>query len=225
MIAMKEEALIEEKDGDQESILVLSSCTSRKDPRASEDRLFPAEEIYLGEQHRRLMRGIHAFRRSPLTGNLDLRIVSAGLGLIPGERRIAPYDATFQAMPKDEIDRRAEAMRIPQEVGALLQQERAMNIILLGSEYMRAAGFLQHQTFSALTLIFCSKEWVSHFRGNPSIITIPSGHQQGRDLRCGLVWIKGEMASRLLSMIADEPGLIPEMKARNVDPLELIYGA
>ena len=48
------------------------------------------------------MPGVRAFRdrsaRSGRQGPLDLRILSAGYGLVPGDRKFAPYECTFQGM-------------------------------------------------------------------------------------------------------------------------------
>ena len=64
--------------------------------------LTPAEELYSGQQHVRLMRGVRVFRQQSLT-NLKkpcvaLWILSAGYGLIPSTQQVAPYECTFQGM-------------------------------------------------------------------------------------------------------------------------------
>src|SRR5436190_1001475 len=56
-----------------------------------------AEEMYTGQQHVRLMRGVNLLRDLD-NYEIDLHIVSAGYGLIPGDKAIAPYECTFQTM-------------------------------------------------------------------------------------------------------------------------------
>ena len=98
-------------------ILTLTSCTGEKavdDPRhlvledfgrgpqyvaerenELEEMLRPAGEMYTGQQHVRLMRGVAAYRQSTAVrkSRLDLHILSAGYGIIPEDRKIAPLRA------------------------------------------------------------------------------------------------------------------------------------
>src|SRR6478672_2075228 len=103
-------------------VLTLTSCTGEKAVRvdraltlgdfqkgpahvAERERelagaAMPAGEIYTGEQHLRLMRGVQQFREA-IAGNgirLDMHILSAGYGIIPEGRRIVPYEVTFATM-------------------------------------------------------------------------------------------------------------------------------
>jgi hypothetical protein len=54
--------------------------------------------MYTGQQHKRLLAGIKEAERRVPGLDVDLRIVSAGYGLIPDSNRIAPYEATFNDM-------------------------------------------------------------------------------------------------------------------------------
>src|SRR5271157_6098066 len=64
----------------------------------------PAREMYQGQQHIRLMRAIRECASTPpSTISVDLRIISAGYGLILGDRTIAPYEATFKGMRSNEL--------------------------------------------------------------------------------------------------------------------------
>ena len=97
-------------------VLVITSCTGEKGRRVAEgaqladfrkgaahvrkreaeiaDLLRSAEELYTGQQHVRLMRGVAAFRAAhPTNGKgpaLDLRILSAGYGIVPGSPEARP---------------------------------------------------------------------------------------------------------------------------------------
>src|SRR4051794_27231895 len=68
--------------------------------RAREDRLAgcrtSAEDFYTGQQHLRLMRGVKQLRDKLGAESVDLWILSAGYGLIPGSRQIVPYECTFE---------------------------------------------------------------------------------------------------------------------------------
>src|SRR3954462_10310412 len=96
-------------------VLVISSCTNQKrrlprgtrepsmrdlqSPEATKqlEALRPhrhaAESLYTGAQHAKLMEGIRAFRDSG-NGHLDLRIVSAGFGVLRSDQKVPPYNAT-----------------------------------------------------------------------------------------------------------------------------------
>src|SRR5690349_9429055 len=107
-------------------LLVITSCTGEKSvaPKNSltladfqkgaahvrarekelKEFLTPAGEIYTGEQHVRLMRGVSAVRDSQLSAfSFQLSILSAGYGLIPEDRKIAPYECTFATMKSKEL--------------------------------------------------------------------------------------------------------------------------
>src|SRR5687768_7001072 len=108
-------------------VLIITSCTGEK--RGSDERqltisvfrrghehvadrersltelLLPAENLYTGQQHVRLMQGVRRFRELVATRNgdgsdrLDLLILSAGYGFLRADRAVAPYECTFEGMP------------------------------------------------------------------------------------------------------------------------------
>ena len=105
---------------DANSILILSACTATKAAAASEAAV-PAEELYAGQQHRRLMRGVSAYRNAGQpAGPLALHIVSAGHGVVPASERLRSYDATFTGMPRPHLRRRAARLGVPRAVSDLL---------------------------------------------------------------------------------------------------------
>lgn len=103
-------------------ILVITSCTGEKallherqptlaDFRKGQEHiralerslsLVRADELYTGLQHQRLMRGVVAARQSHELA-VDLHVLSAGYGLVSAEQPLAPYEATFAGMKKDEL--------------------------------------------------------------------------------------------------------------------------
>src|ERR1700722_13918517 len=104
-------------------LLVIASCTAHKEGTApaelkledfaDTDRLErrehelasyrrPASEMYTGKQHEYLMRGVDKLRRAYGDNFVDLRILSAGYGLIEEDRVICPYDVTFSKMGKPQ---------------------------------------------------------------------------------------------------------------------------
>ena len=121
------------------SILVLSACTATKASEGS-DRAVLAEELYTGQQHRRLMRGVNAYRAAaPRARPLDLYILSAAHGIIAGHERLRSYDASFTGLRRAQLNRRATRLGIPAAVAQLLGTRRALAVLLLGYNYLRAA--------------------------------------------------------------------------------------
>src|SRR4051812_44365113 len=90
-------------------IHVLTSCTGSKVPAR---RPVPAEDLYCGQHHVRLMRGVCEARDEGL--DVDLSIVSAGHGIIDGHERLSPYEQTFQGKSNDARRALARTLAIPQ---------------------------------------------------------------------------------------------------------------
>src|SRR5690242_13610196 len=62
------------------------------------DLALPAEDLYTGQQQTRLMGGVRKIRKSFGEDAINIWILSAGYGLIPSNRKIVPYECTFQGM-------------------------------------------------------------------------------------------------------------------------------
>ena len=126
---------------DHRSIVVITSCTGLK-AIGSGDQSLPAEEFYVGAQHRRLMRGVDSLRSSNSELEVDVWIVSAGHGLVRGRDRLSFYDTSFSGLPRREIEGRGAALGIPDELGALLARPSILNLLLLGDDYLGASRTL-----------------------------------------------------------------------------------
>src|SRR5689334_19310566 len=106
-------------------ILVLSTCTAKK--IATGIARVPAEELYDGQQHRHLMRGVELYRAAAQPyGELELKIVSAGYGVVAGDELLHGYDSTFVGMRSAQLRRRAAELNIPQAVSSLLAGPRRL---------------------------------------------------------------------------------------------------
>src|SRR3954453_18301328 len=109
--------------------LVIGSCTDRKndegcapltvadfaDPKRlsrREEELAPwrqtAADLYRGEQHLEMMKGVGVLRAAFGSGCCELSIISAGYGLLDERKRIVPYNVTFHGEPTAVIRERAE---------------------------------------------------------------------------------------------------------------------
>ena len=75
--------------------------------------MLPAEEMYTGQQHLRLMNGVRAAVASDKRNcSVVLYILSAGYGLIEGKRSIAPYECTFSGMKRPQLREWADALNL-----------------------------------------------------------------------------------------------------------------
>jgi hypothetical protein len=189
--------------------------------------LNPAAKMYAGQQHVRLLRGISAFsnahtaRSSPCV-KIDLSILSAGYGLIPGDREIAPYECTFAKMKANELITWGEALNIPAEFRRTLAQPYDLGLVLLGDDYLQACQIDQHIKFGGLTLLFCGKRHAAKIPRIPNLRVIILSNAEAKRFSCGLVGLKGELAARLLKKIAEQQDLVFKLRDPVIDVLALL---
>ena len=224
-------------------ILVITSCTGEK--RVSSERaltledfkqgrrhisrrekelkdlLCPAELLYTGQQHVRLMRGVQAFRESRLTSNgddvLDLEILSAGYGIVSGETRLAPYEATFQGMPKGDLREWARELGIPAAFRKTVAAPYDLGLILLGDDYLSTCELDGSVEFGGPTLIFCGGATRKRLPDLANVRPVVLSNPEAKRFSCGLVALKGELACRLLSRLATDAKFSSELwKAKDL---------
>lgn len=201
-------------------LVVVSSCTATK--RLDPERVRPitAESLYLGQQHLRLMAGVRAYLRAgEPAGKLELRIVSAGHGLVARSRKLKPYDATFAGLPREAIRRQARKLGIPAQVRALLARPYALAILLLGDDYLEACSLDDSVVLGGPTIAFCAPRVVRRLPALPGLSAVTLHNDEARRFSCGLVSLKGELGGRLLVNLADKPSALDELAAINGDLL------
>lgn len=205
-------------------VLVITSCTGEKAVqherqltfddfergpehvrrRQHELPIMRAEALYTGLQHRRLMRGIAQARESGAI-DLDLRILSAGYGLVESDRMLAPYEATFAAMRRDALVRWARRLNVPADVRAALAQPFDLALLLLGEDYLSAADLDDKVATGGPTIALCSGASAARLVQVPTLRTIKLTNAEARRFSCGLVGLKGEVAARVLERVAADP--------------------
>ncbi len=205
-------------------LLIITSCTGEKrvkDPQglspedfrkgrkhvAARERelktlLTPAQDLYSGEQHVRLMRGIEALRAARPDVTVGLRILSAGYGLIEGERKIAPYEMTFNEMGKAELKAWSEELEVPTDVRAALAETFDLGLLLLGETYLDAAALDAKVKVGGLVIAFCGKPSVPKLGLIKGITPVLLANKDAKRFACGMVGLKGELAKRILERIA-----------------------
>jgi hypothetical protein len=209
-------------------VVVLSSCTGVKAPtdgatlghadfargRRYLDRrhrgdlagsLVSAERLYRGQQHVRLMRGVHAAREAG-TLDVDLRIVSAGYGVVAASDQLAPYECTFQGMPRARRRVWARQLGVPDAARRALSARSDLALVLLGDEYLDACGFDETLELGGPTLVFCGSRTALRLPVLPQLKPVHLATAHTRMFHCGLVGLKGEVGGRLLARAAEDPG-------------------
>lgn len=212
------------------TLLVISSCTDRKarrtpsltledftDPerlvRREQDLAparLPAEEMYTGPGHVNLMRGIKKLRRTFGDDYVDLRIVSAGYGVIKSGRPICPYNVTFKTMGKTQRRTWARHLNVPNDVRAALQGTD-LAIILLGSDYLDAID-PPIKTLDGQRLVYLAKPDESYRLSGAGVVTVPAGQAQTK-YGAGYVALKGKMFELFADTLAARPDLLHDIKA------------
>lgn len=170
-----------------------------------------AEALYDGEQHRRLMKGVYSARRLQRDWEVDLRIVSAGHGVVDGRQLIETYNRTFAGMDVVSADELARELGIAQSIQAAFGTRHDLALVLLGSTYLRAAELDRMTGFPAPTFIFGGSIAARRFRHLEAALMVPAGKDEARRFSCGLVGLKGELAGRVLISLARDPGLLSRL--------------
>jgi hypothetical protein len=187
--------------------------------------LRPAREMYAGQQHVRLMRGIVALGASH---DIDLRILSAGYGLIAGDRVIAPYETTFAGMKTRELREWADRLDAPMAFRAALAVPFDLGLVLLGDSYLEAVR-LDDRAAPLVpggpVILFCGGRQAKALPRLPGVRTVPLTNADARRFSCGLVGLKGELAARLLERLAGDPALLGILTDAATDLHALLEGA
>ena len=204
-------------------ILIVTSCTGEKATESAEQLtledfrkgqahigqceaklallMLPAEELYTGMQHQRLTRGVVTARgKSGI--EINLNIVSAGYGLVPGSRKLPPYEATFIGMKTAEAREWAKHLKLAFDIRNLLDQTYDLALILLGDDYLQALSLDSDVKLGGPTILFCGKASAAKLPVLSRLQTIVLANKDATRFACGMIGIKGEIASRILERIA-----------------------
>lgn len=180
-----------------------------------------AEDLYTGQQHVRLMRGVVEARSQLGAESIDLWILSAGYGLIPGDREIVPYECTFQGMKKGELRAWADHLKVPEQSREMLAQPYDLILLLLGDAYMGACALDSDVTLGGATLAFCGSGMAKKLPPLEMLHPVVLTNQEAKRFSVGLVALKGELVARLLKHLASQPDQLSTLQDPMVDMLQL----
>ena len=164
------------------------------------DSLRTAGEIYSGEQHVRLMRGVTERRKDEGGGmKVDLHILSAGYGLIPEDRLVAPYEITFATMKSKELRDWADSLHVPEDFRKTVAKPYDFGLILLGDNYLTACALDSSVKLGGPTLLFCGTGMAKKLPTLANVRVVPVSNPEAKRFSCGLIGLKGELAARVLA--------------------------
>jgi len=239
----------------QPRLLVVTSCTGEKKFKPEnqltfkdfEDRkglakgekqlahsMCTAAEMYTGMQHLRLMEGVKLLRQALGKEAVDLNILSAGYGLIPEDRAIAPYEVTFNGMKGHEVDSWSKHLGI-QTAFEQAVQGYDLVFLLLGENYLRSLC-LPVITRPDQTFIFLasqsSRKWIKGLAAKTCVLGLSNA--DAKKYSYGLVGLKGFLFKKFVDVAVQEPELLRkiyekpddfapllEPNQENLDQLEL----
>lgn len=114
----------------------------------------PASQLYRGRQHLQLMKGVELLRHTFGHAVVDVKIISAGFGLVSEEQPLPPYNATFADLSSSKILTISQRLRIPQKINQLMNDSYDCAFFLLGDSYLLSIGlpFSQKPNFPCLFL-------------------------------------------------------------------------
>lgn len=242
----------------QPRLLIVTSCTGEKKYKPEnqltlkdfEDRkrlakgekklaksMCTAGEMYTGMQHLRLMEGVNLLRQSLGKEAVDLNIISAGYGLIPEDRAIAPYEVTFNGMKEHEVDAWSKYLGIHTAFEKAVR-EHDLVFLLLGETYLRSLA-LPVATRPDQTFIFLasqsSRKWIKGLEAKT--YTLGLANADAKKYGYGLVGLKGFLFKKFAEVVVKSPEWIDRIynnpddfvltfapKQANIDQLELALG-
>lgn len=226
-------------------ILIITSCTGEKTSSPDEQLMLadferggthlkgrekelkvyalPAGEIYTGQQHVRLMRGIEAVKGTKELA-VDLHILSAGYGMIPADRVVVPYECTFATMKSKELRQWADKLQVPQGFRETVGQTYDLGLILLGDNYLDACALDAKVAFGGPTVLFCGTGMAKKLPSMANVRMVPISNPEAKRFSCGLVALKGDLAARVLKGVTEEPKIVKSLGDSGFDVLGWIEG-
>ena len=151
----------------------------------------PAAEMYTGQQHVHLMKGVRRLRKRYGFDTVMVRIVSAGYGLVAENRLIAPYNASFNDMTRREARAWARQLGIARDVRDAAVGFR-LAIFLLGDRYLDAIE-PPPSPAAGQRLVFLARPAKERGLRPPGVTVVPAGRTEATTYGAGLVALKGRM--------------------------------
>jgi hypothetical protein len=165
-----------------------------------------AEDMYSGRAHTALMRGVSAFRAAYAGRGVELDhfIVSAGYGIVPGWKMIAPYEATFSDMRTAEARRWASMLQLPVEFRRVLARPYDLALLGLGRRYLAACELNARVLPGGPTLLFCGSHDAWRYMDIPQLRPVPFSVEDTRRFRQPFSALSAALVGRALVKLSED---------------------
>ena len=196
-----------------------------------QDYLSSAGSLYTGMQHLHVLSGVNLLRETFGKENIDLKILSAGYGLIDEDKMIVPYEVTFNNLKLGELDNWAKVLNIREDFEkAIINYD--LVFVLLGERYLRALA-LPVKTKPEQTLIFLASGKSERYIRDLSakVFKVLLTNDEARQFGCALVGLKGFLLERFahnlqfvpqyLEKVYRFPEFFQSVISQNPEPLQL----
>jgi hypothetical protein len=100
--------------------------------------------------------------------------------------------------------------------------KRDLNLILLGDSYLEACGIDEETQFASPTLLFCGKGAAKKLPEHKNLKVVTLSNPEAKRFSCGLVALKGEMAHRIATGIAEGKLSGQKLTDPSTDVLDLL---
>lgn len=151
----------------------------------------PAVDLYRGLQHTELVRGVKLLRRTFGQLCIDVKIISAGFGVVDELQMVPPYNATFADLSTHEITALSQRLRIPQRINELMSGSYDCAFFLLGETYLLSMDlpFAKSPSFPCFFLASPRSPIPDQYPYHH----IPVGKDEGTAFRYNQVGLKGHL--------------------------------
>lgn len=171
----------------------------------------PAGDIYTGMQHLRLMEGVRLLRGALGKGSLDVKILSAGYGLIPENRVIVPYEVTFNNMKAVEFDAWTDYLDLHQAISSAIASYDLI-FFLLGDNYLRAASLPLLSRSDQAFVFLASRSQASAVQGMEARTgVVLLSNLEAKKYSYGLVGLKGYLFKQFAQAVELQPNLFKDI--------------
>jgi len=170
----------------------------------------PARDMYTGQQHVRLLRGLDALRKACPYIRVDLKIISAGYGLIDENVPIVPYEMSFNMLKAKALREWADSLKLPYWVLSVMAVYD-LTIFLLGEKYLRAVNLPSELEIPGACVFLTGKGSQPHLPKSSNVYTVFLESKDARRLGAGLVALKGRVVEILGEHVSHDPGFLERM--------------
>lgn len=165
----------------------------------------PASQMYTGLQHLRVMEGVNILRSRFGKESVDVKIVSAGYGIISEEKVIVPYSVTFNDMKSDEVASWADFIRIHEDFKQVIIGYDLV-FVLLGEKYLRTLKLPVETQLNQTFIFLASNNSRKYIKlGNAKSFVLTLSNADASHFGCGLVGLKGQLMKLIATEVRENP--------------------